>query len=93
MFLNKKSIKYTTISNHLIKHGQKIIKTSKIFSTVILSHKIEDFINLKVLNHINLGYHLNLAFQGGGAKGVSYVGVYNAMKKLQIRIDTDEKNK
>lgn len=26
--------------------------------------------------------HFNLAFQGGGAKGVSYVGVYKALKEL-----------
>jgi predicted acylesterase/phospholipase RssA len=70
-----------------------IIKTLKIFSTAILSHKIEDFINLKVLNILNIGYHLNLAFQGGGAKGVSYVGVYKAIKNLQRRIEEDERNK
>ncbi len=70
-----------------------IIKTLKIFSTAILSHKIEDFINLKVFNILNLGHHLNLAFQGGGAKGVSYVGVYKAIKNLQKRIEKDERNK
>ena len=26
--------------------------------------------------------HFNLAFQGGGAKGVSYVGVYKALKEV-----------
>lgn len=26
--------------------------------------------------------HFNLAFQGGGAKGVSYVGVYKALKDI-----------
>jgi predicted acylesterase/phospholipase RssA len=30
--------------------------------------------------------HFNLAFQGGGAKGVSYVGVYKALKELHSTI-------
>lgn len=30
--------------------------------------------------------HFNLAFQGGGAKGVSYVGVYKALKELHSGI-------
>jgi hypothetical protein len=59
------------------------IKRPKIFNTIILSLKIEDITNLKVLNIVYLVHHLNLAFQGGGAKGVSYVGVYKAIKKLQ----------
>jgi predicted acylesterase/phospholipase RssA len=37
------------------------------------------------------GYHLNLAFQGGGAKGVSYVGVYKAVKDMQRRIQEESK--
>lgn len=39
-----------------------------------------------------LGYHLSLAFQGGGAKGVSYVGVYKAIKELQERIKKESKD-
>lgn len=37
-------------------------------------------------NKENPNCHFNLAFQGGGAKGVSYVGVYKALKELHKNI-------
>lgn len=37
---------------------------------------------MKIRNKTIEKCHFNLAFQGGGAKGVSYVGVYKALKDL-----------
>ena len=37
---------------------------------------------LTIRNKVINKCHFNLAFQGGGAKGVSYVGVYKALKDL-----------
>jgi predicted acylesterase/phospholipase RssA len=36
---------------------------------------------------------LALAFQGGGVKGVSYVGVYNQITNLQKKINYQRKKK
>ena len=40
-------------------------------------------------NRIHLSKHFNLAFQGGGAKGVSYVGVYHTLR-AQMAKDNSE---
>ena len=42
-------------------------------------------------NRSTRGKHYSLAFQGGGAKGLAYVGAYQALREMKIR--TKEKAK
>lgn len=41
---------------------------------------------MSIKNKIIKKCHFNLAFQGGGAKGVSYVGVYKALKDMHPNV-------